>query len=159
MSPQYLCIFFVMVACQMVMVKAQSSPNDVSSASSVIFSVVRTSPITSGQDPVNITYDVIYANEGNGFDKESGHFVAPTTGYYVLYMSMASNASGKGAIVRMKHQNEIIVSAFQFNFGVGSNQVIRQLQAGDTVWTVLEPKYTAYSSGSRYMTFSGFLLH
>ena len=148
----YICL--LMATCQLAVVNSQSA-----TTSAVTFSVVRTSLLTSDQDPVNITYDTIDANEGNGFDKDSGVFVAPTSGYYVLHMTMASNTEEKGAIVRMRHKGEIIVSAFQFNFGVGSNQVIRQLEAGDKVWTELEAKYTAYSSGSRYMTFSGFLLN
>lgn len=147
-----LCAIPLLVACFLIL-PGQSSCR-------AFFSVIKTTSASSGpKAAVTIKYDIISANIGNGFDKHTGHFEAPASGYYFLSMSMMSYSTGKTGLVRMKHNGNTIISAYGRDRAADSNQLIRYLKKGDNVWTELLPSRSIFSNNvGRYVTFSGFIL-
>jgi hypothetical protein len=107
-----------------------------------------------------LVFPVVIHNIGDGYNRHTGVFTAPTEGHYVffvtvveydkqhLYVDIVLNGSSK--VRAYGHSN----AAYQ----TGANMVVLKLQRGDTVWVRLASGKGYWTHSVPLTTFSGFLL-
>ncbi|XP_035694530.1 complement C1q-like protein 3 [Branchiostoma floridae] len=134
----------------------------------VAFSVVRTTKLEKPSSHTVVTYNIVLSNVGGAYNQETGKFVATVGGVYfftftgmTLYLTLLPNANYH---VHLMKNGAKMVGLFENNGGSlhqrsSSNSAILQMQPGDEVWVELRSGYSLHSDGSRYLTFSGFLIH
>lgn len=117
--------------------------------------VKRTTPLTgSSSQNIDIKFDKIITNIGNGFDPHTSHFTAPVNGTYHFAMSyLAANTAGH----IFWHVNGIqVMEMFALtNGGTGSGTVILHLTKGDQVWLKLRKSETMQPT---FNSFTGYLM-
>ena len=129
--------------------------------SAVIFSAARSTPLGPVTEETDIYYDHVFTNIGNGFDQISSKFKAPVKGVYWFSFSCRGIDEGVlGAVISLVQNGANVVRTRAGVTSSGGNSVALTLQPGDEVWTVLMPYHdkAIYGSGSRYTTFSGYLM-
>ncbi|XP_035694525.1 complement C1q and tumor necrosis factor-related protein 9-like [Branchiostoma floridae] len=130
----------------------------------VAFSVARTSSLQKPSSDTTLTYDVVLSNVGGTYNQETGKFVATVGGVYFFTFTGMTPRSTSNYYVRLMKNGARMVSLYASNGGnpnhqSSSNSAILQLQPGDEVWVQLHKGHSLFSDGSRYLTFSGFLVH
>ena len=110
-----------------------------------------------------VKYDQVLTNYGNGYNKYTGVFSAPTTGVYLLTFSIATVQGNSHIRVKLVYNNSNIADAsadpgHASHVDMGGNTVIVDLTAGQSVWLEVYDSANgqmASSSRDRYATFSG----
>ncbi|KAL8618116.1 hypothetical protein ACOMHN_044685 [Nucella lapillus] len=106
-----------------------------------------------------VVFDTVLANNGEGYNVETGHFTAPLAGTYLFVATVLSGYNTKVETALIVDDKEVarIYSGAHDAHGSGSNAAILNLQAGDRVWVRL-----LYQGGNHvhgyYSTFSGAIL-
>ncbi|KAK6178137.1 hypothetical protein SNE40_012958 [Patella caerulea] len=107
-----------------------------------------------------VVFDTIVTNNGDGYSSETGKFTTPVTGTYFLFSTILSGYNTKVETAIIVNDKEVgrMYSGAHDAHGSGSNGVIVNLQAGDSIWIRL-----LYQGGTHvhgfYTTFSGFLVN
>ncbi|XP_078668097.1 caprin-2-like [Branchiostoma floridae x Branchiostoma belcheri] len=132
----------------------------------VAFSVGRTTGISRTSSTTVLTYDVILSNEGAAYNEGTGKFVATVGGvYFFTFTGKIPNPANSNYYLRLMKNGERMVSLHENNgpqtqSQSSSNSAILRLLPRDEVWVELDKGgRTLYSSSSRYLTFTGFLIH
>ncbi|XP_066270840.1 complement C1q-like protein 4 [Branchiostoma lanceolatum] len=137
----------------------------------VAFSVARTANVDRTSSHTLVTYDVVITNVGGAFNKGTGKFVAGVGGIY--FFTFTGKTEWKAKVTYKAHlmkNEEIVVSLHENNGDLiqhnsGSNSAVLQLHVGDEVWVRLDGDGRTLAGtgsshpGSRFLTFSGFLIH
>uniref|UniRef100_A0A8W8NQE6 C1q domain-containing protein n=1 Tax=Magallana gigas TaxID=29159 RepID=A0A8W8NQE6_MAGGI len=104
-----------------------------------------------------VKYNQVLFNIGGGYQKHSGHFVAPVDGTYVFFLSLVPTP-GTWISFFIFVNSRATVEALN----VSSNMAIVSLSKGDHVWVMSHPNGRV-DPGQRLRyagnTFSGFLLY
>ncbi|XP_070540145.1 complement C1q tumor necrosis factor-related protein 6-like [Ptychodera flava] len=130
------------------------------------FSGVRTRLMLGDSSQAQIvTYDEQNANKGKDFDIDTGIFTCEVPGIYYFSFTMRSYHSHSIGITLVKN-GELAVSMLTDGDPdtrdiMQSQSVMLDLVAEDEVWLQLGPHddYAVFSSGSKYITFNGFILY
>eukprot|EP00058_Branchiostoma_floridae_P009983 XP_002595471.1 hypothetical protein BRAFLDRAFT_69143 [Branchiostoma floridae] len=131
----------------------------------VAFSVARTSSLKKPSSDTILTYDVVLSNVGGAYNQETGKFVATVGGvYFFTFTGKAEYRASSSYFVHLMKNGSPMVGLYEYNGGSrhhqsSSNSAILQLQPGDEVWVELRSGHSLDSDGSRYLTFSGFLIN
>ncbi|XP_078666664.1 complement C1q tumor necrosis factor-related protein 6-like [Branchiostoma floridae x Branchiostoma belcheri] len=136
----------------------------------VAFSVARTTGVRKTSSDTLVTYDTVITNVGGGFNKETGKFVAGIGGiYFFTFTGKTEWATKVSYKAHLMKNGEIVVSLHENNGDLrqtnsGSNSAVLQLSPGDQVWVRLGGDGRSFPGtishpGSRFLTFSGFLIH
>ncbi|XP_019646304.1 PREDICTED: complement C1q-like protein 3 [Branchiostoma belcheri] len=132
----------------------------------VAFSVARTAGISRTSSTTVLTYNVILSNEGAAYNEGTGKFVATVGGvYFFTFTGMTTNPTNSNYYLRLMKNGGKMVGLHEANgpqpqYQSGSNSAILRLLPRDEVWIELDKSgRTLYSSGNKYLTFSGFLIH
>ncbi|KAK0044796.1 complement C1q-like protein 3 [Biomphalaria pfeifferi] len=112
-------------------------------------------------DHVNVTYDRVWTNIGNGYDPTTGVFTAPVDGTYTfLYHALAEF---DGMLWLDFYQNSNYISSayahIENQYGATSNSVTLNAKKGDQMYITGHGTSILYGlSDDVYATFSGYLL-
>ncbi|CAG2222471.1 C1QL [Mytilus edulis] len=118
--------------------------------------------------PEVLKYNKIITNEGGGYNLNTGAFVCPESGMYLLsfYIGERGGLSPQGAYIYLKVNNvniiDAVVDAPHYTQDLqGGNTVIIRLKAGDVVITQHEDSggHVEGATGLRLTSFSGFMLY
>ncbi|XP_041374643.1 caprin-2-like [Gigantopelta aegis] len=129
----------------------------------VAFSAGRTSHLHL-QNATNITYDRVFTNIGNGYNKTSGIFTVPegAAGTYVFMFHGLAQRSGKFWLDLYKN-SVYVISAYahtSHEFGSSSNVAAMELQEGDYVHIQGRGDNLLFGKSDEvYNTFNGYLLY
>ena len=128
----------------------------------VAFSVASTSGFGPVTQDSNIPFDLVTLNVGDAWKDEDAHFEAPVAGIYQFTASMVSHSTSPWAYVHIVHTDSsgtVVMARLRGgDGGSDANSVVMELQEGDVVAVQLEAGDGFTINGSRYTTFSGFLL-
>ncbi|XP_034318916.2 heavy metal-binding protein HIP-like [Magallana gigas] len=112
-----------------------------------------------------VKYNQVLFNIGGGYQKYSGHFVAPVDGTYVFFLSLEPTRSTTASFfitVNNRVTVEAVSGIIPNQLNMSSNMAIVSLSKGDHVWVMSHPSAKAdprqrlqYGGNS----FSGFLLY
>ncbi|XP_035664519.1 complement C1q tumor necrosis factor-related protein 3-like [Branchiostoma floridae] len=136
----------------------------------VAFSVARTADVSKTSSDTLVTYDIVITNVGGAFNTGTGKFVAVISGVYFFTFTGKTDYKPKFHYKAHLMKNEEIVVSLHENNGnlgqhnSGSNSAVLRLLPGDQVWVRLDGDGrslvgTKNHEGSRFLTFSGFLIH
>ena len=106
-----------------------------------------------------IIFDSIVTNLGNGYNEDTGTFVAQYNGIYQFAATVMTKQDGEiwsYFSLNRKTIAYIYAHASDRRHDQGANTIILQLNKGDAVSVV--NKYTSTLYGGRYTSFSGTLL-
>nr|KAG5695116.1 hypothetical protein BaRGS_017215 [Batillaria attramentaria] len=118
-------------------------------------------PLTPGATYV---LDRVVTNIGDGYDRFSGHFVAPVSGTYMFVVNfMGPRDTFQYAYIVVDGR----IRSYSISHGDGtawdqaSGVLVIRLNAGQRVWLKrsTEASRTKIVRGSHWTTFSGFLIH
>ncbi|KAI8492760.1 positive regulation of adiponectin secretion [Branchiostoma belcheri] len=132
----------------------------------VAFSVARTTGVSRTSSNTVLTYDVILSNEGAAYNEGTGKFVVTVGGvYFFTFTGMTTNPTNSNYYLRLMKNGKTMVGLHEANgqqaqYQSSSNSAILRLLPRDEVWVELDKSgRSLYSSRSRYLTFTGFLIH
>lgn len=134
---------------------SSSISGQVTSPKRVAFMVKRTTRLTgSSSHLIDIKFDKVITNIGNGFDPHTSHFTAPLNGTYHFAMSYLSNKDY--ADVYLCVNGAIVLEMYGVNnAGTGSGVAILHLVKDDQVWLKLDPGDVMHPN---YNSFTGYLM-
>ncbi|CAG2243061.1 unnamed protein product [Mytilus edulis] len=106
-----------------------------------------------------IKFDIVFTNNLNGYNPNTGTFTAPIAGVY-QFSSMVMKDRGKPLVVSLWHNNNRVTSVSMkvSDYTPGTLIVILDLQKGDQISIKSYYNYTVYSNIMNYNTFSGYLI-
>ncbi|XP_068164256.1 complement C1q-like protein 4 [Antennarius striatus] len=133
-------------------------------ASKVMFTAVADQGGKYGPFPTDRTlvFNTTITDIGGGYDKTSGEFTAPSSGYYYFTFFYHAGKEQMSGLTLMKNSN-IIVNAYDQNqpgpnfCDNAGNAAFLQLNAGDRVYVRLPANCRIYAS-DRTTSFSGFMV-
>lgn len=123
----------------------------------VAFSVARSTRLGPVFQDTPVTFDVVFANVGDGFQTYSSHFVCRVNGTY-LFQAHVLGQEGKDvfAWVMMNDRHRAPIHGDgRAGYGSGSQTIILGLRQEDHVWIQLNKDSALLND---YTTFSGYLL-
>ncbi|KAL4225811.1 Complement C1q-like protein 4 [Mactra antiquata] len=104
-----------------------------------------------------IVFEQVVTNVGNGYNNFSGDFRAPVRGVYVFSTTIMADTRAYTYHFQYMLNGSAISNIYIDNGGTASQEVVLDLQQGDTVAIhSLDPGHAIYGHG--YSSFSGFLL-
>ncbi|XP_052692374.1 cerebellin-3-like isoform X2 [Crassostrea angulata] len=104
-----------------------------------------------------VKYNQVLLNIGGGYQKHSGHFVAPVDGTYVFFLSLLPTPGTSASFFIFVNSRSTVEA-----LNVSSNMAIVSLSKGDHVWVMshpggrVDPRQRLQYAGN---TFSGFLVY
>ncbi|WAR10014.1 C1QL4-like protein [Mya arenaria] len=115
---------------------------------------------------VNVVYDRVYVNVGNGYNSSSGVFTAPTRGYYVFQFHALTHLDKSSWLTLNKNDNYLvsIYGHTAADYASGGNSVVLLLIKNDKVFVqAVDEQYgdatDLYGEVDEvYSTFSGYLI-
>ncbi|XP_045185580.2 complement C1q tumor necrosis factor-related protein 3-like [Mercenaria mercenaria] len=114
-----------------------------------------------------IKFETILTEFGGGYNNDTGIFVAPHTGLYLLSCSMLDHMAhgGHGGVMihgEIMRNHDVLARVFAHAEASyrdqGANTIIAKLTRGDQVWVRTMDNSDLGLGGSRYTSFSGYLL-
>ncbi|XP_060580557.1 cerebellin-3-like [Ruditapes philippinarum] len=114
-----------------------------------------------------IKFETILTEYGGGYNNDTGIFVAPNTGLYLLSCSMLDHTpkGGHGGVMihgEIMRNHDVLARVFAHAETTyrdqGANTIIATLTRGDQVWVRTVDNSDLGLGGSRYTSFSGYLL-
>lgn len=113
----------------------------------------------------NIIFETVLLNVGDGYHDQHGVFIAPVPGIYVFSITIMNHKETghkyiEAALYKDGTQLEkAMADGSSGGYHQGSFTVTAQLQEGSEVWVGCNwPQTNNYLYGSRFSSFTGFLL-
>jgi hypothetical protein len=102
-------------------------------------------------DVIGVTFTQIVTNIGNAFDK-SGQFTAPVGGAYFFHVTARANGNGATPLLFYRGNDIIMITGRSDAdavgpYSLGTNSIVVQLEAGDSVSLKVKPKSSGFFSG------------
>ncbi|XP_070568506.1 complement C1q tumor necrosis factor-related protein 3-like [Ptychodera flava] len=111
---------------------------------------------------INVTYDRVYSNHGDGLDHLTGVFTSPVDGAYLfIYSGMKSLDKELHMCLKKNGQTKPCIHSRHSEggkHGSSSNSVILDLVKNDKVWLQLSDYSSILESNHDFTTFTGTLL-
>ena len=123
----------------------------------IAFSVARSQKLGPVLQDTPVTFDVVFANVGDGFETYSSHFIARHNGTY-LFTAHVLGQNGKDvyAWIMMNDRHKVPLHGDgRAGYGGGGQTVILQLTRDDHVWMQLSKDSALLND---YTTFAGHIL-
>lgn len=107
-----------------------------------------------------LMFDVVITNVGNGYNPSTGVFTSPRKGTYVFYVSALEYLQQYlGLEIVLNNVPKVrLIGESAAAYQTGTNMVVLNLTAGDSVWVRHHHGKGYYSHTVPVTTFSGFLL-
>jgi len=126
----------------------------------VAFQAANASPQSSIGANQNILFEKVTLNFGNGFHSQSGIFIVPVNGIYVISVTtlhVEQSIDFHGAIV---HQGNVVavLNGHHRTSDQASQTVLIQANIGEEIWVKNVGVSDQYIYGDLFSTFSGFLI-
>jgi hypothetical protein len=132
----------------------------------VYFSLALTKTLKDVSANHVIIFDLVYSNEGFGYNVKTGMFIAPVKGtYFLMFFVEVLNVKGKAAHVNLfvdgKEKASARAEAWHDGQDVTSaNAVVMHLSKGQKVWLqTAAPLNKMHDIDKRKTTFTGVLLY
>ncbi|XP_076108516.1 uncharacterized protein LOC143076585 [Mytilus galloprovincialis] len=125
-------------------------------------SVISKDVVNLGDDQV-IRFDIVYTNEGNDYNSQTGIFTCEIPGLYAFYVhTLAEPGKHLETVISKNLQTMAITYAYDKEaFSSGSNMAVMTLQSGDTVLVRSHGSLHSHNGSVIdfwYTSFSGFLV-
>ncbi|XP_077969069.1 complement C1q tumor necrosis factor-related protein 4-like [Styela clava] len=128
------------------------------------FSVGRSTELLGNDTmPLPLTFDKVFVNEGNDFDKESGRFICHHSGIYFFTFTVQSYLDKYLGITLMKNSEpQVILYANAVPRRIMQSQsIMLKLRKSDIVWLKQAKgiRFSIYGNKDMQITFSGYLVY
>ncbi|CAG2244083.1 C1QL [Mytilus edulis] len=135
----------------------------VSESGKVAFMAKNSAPLTNIPAKSAVVYNTVITNVGNGYDKSTGIFTAPSNGVYIFSWNVLTHA-GKYFFTYLTLNGKLIVrnysGAQKIADHISSSQnVVLEIEKDDKVFIKVQDGYTGqYMIGDDWSSFSGYKL-
>ncbi|XP_071124032.1 cerebellin-1-like [Mytilus edulis] len=110
-----------------------------------------------------VVYNTVITNLGNGYDKSTGIFTAPSNGVYIFSWTVLT-PHGKFFFTYLALNGNLIARNFagarkEADSASGSQNVVIEVKKDDKIYVTIQEGYTGqYLFGNSWSTFSGYKL-
>jgi len=108
-------------------------------------------------------FDYVLANEGKGYDRQTGYFTAATPGLYHFQINVAAYHTDEACLSLTKDNGERLVTAYAEggSWETGSTSAVIELAAGEGVAAVAckASRFSTNVTLGQSTTFSGYLVY
>ena len=122
-------------------------------------------PVRNLQQGSVVKFNVVLSNIGDGYNADTGYFIAPVSGIYMFSVSAMSDVKAIGWIELFIVKNaDLVTGAYGYPGVIGHDQgattAFIEVAANDKIWVkVNQPTTNASVGGWKFSSFSGCLIH